>query len=111
VRELAKHCALLERRGPLVRLALDPRSAAVRTRGREDTLAQALGRYFGEPVRMEIEVREPAADTPARAGEREVQAAQAAARASLESDPTVTAMRERFGATLHPESIRPTRST
>jgi DNA polymerase-3 subunit gamma/tau len=110
-RELAKHCALLERRGPLVRLALDPRSAAVRTRGREDTLAQALGRYFGEPVRMEIEVREPAADTPARAGEREAQAAQAAARASLESDPTVTAMRERFGATLHPESIRPTRST
>jgi DNA polymerase-3 subunit gamma/tau len=111
VRELAKHCALLERRGPLVRLALDPRSAAVRTRGREETLAQALGRYFGEPVRMEIEVREPVADTPARAGEREAQAAQAAARASLESDPTVTAMRERFGATLHPESIRPTRST
>jgi DNA polymerase III subunit gamma/tau len=111
VRELAKHCALLQRRGPLVRLALDPRSAAVRTRGREDSLAEALSRYFGEPVRIEIEVREPGADTPARVGEREAQAAQAAARAALESDPTVVAMRERFGATLHPESIRPIRSS
>ncbi len=111
VRELARHCALLERRGPLLRLALDPRSAPVRTRGREDALAEALSRHFGEPMRIEIEVREPVADTPARAGEREAQAAQAAARAALESDPTVAAMRERFGATLHPESIRPIRSS
>jgi len=109
VRELAKHCALLERRGPLLRLALDPRSAPVRTRGREESLAEALSRHFGEPVRIEIEVREPVADTPARAGEREAQAAQVAARSALESDPTVVAMRERFGATLHPESIRPIR--
>jgi DNA polymerase III subunit gamma/tau len=111
VRELAKHCVLLQRRGPLVRLALDPRSVPVRTRGREDSLAEALSRYFGEPVRIEIEVREPGADTPARVGEREAQAVQAAARAALESDPTVVAMRERFGATLHPESIRPIRSS
>jgi hypothetical protein len=56
VRELAKHCALLERRGRWCgsrSIRARPRCA----RGREDTLAQALGRYFGEPVRMEIEVR------------------------------------------------------
>jgi DNA polymerase-3 subunit gamma/tau len=111
VRELARHCALLERRGPLLRLALDPRSAPARTRGREETLAQALGRHFGEPVRIEIELREPETDTPARAAERDALVAREAARAALESDPTVAALHERFGATLHPESIRPTRST
>ena len=111
VRELARHCALLGRDGALVRLALDPRSAAVRTRAREETLAQALGRYFGSPVRLEIEVGERPADTPARASERAARAELAEARASLESEPTVAALRERFGATLHPDSIRPTRSS
>jgi DNA polymerase-3 subunit gamma/tau len=111
VRELARHCALLGRDGALVRLALDPRSAAVRTRSREETLAQALGRHFGVPVRLEFEVRESAVETPARASERAAQSEQAAARAALESDPTVAALRERFGATLHPESIRPIRSS
>ncbi|MCC7462307.1 MAG: DNA polymerase III subunit gamma/tau [Gammaproteobacteria bacterium] len=111
VRELARHCVLLGRDGALVRLALDPRSASVRTRGREETLAQALGRHFGAAVRLEIEVRELSADTPARASERAALAELADARASLESDPTVAALSERFGATLHPESIRPTRSS
>jgi DNA polymerase-3 subunit gamma/tau len=106
VRELARHCTLLERRAGFVRVALDPRTAAVRTRSREEQLAQALGRHLGETVRLEIEVREPPADTPAQAGEREAHSALAGARAVLESDPTVAAMRERFGATLHPESIR-----
>jgi DNA polymerase-3 subunit gamma/tau len=111
VRELARHCALLVREGALVRLALDPRSAAVRTRAREDTLAQALGRYFGTTVRLEIELSEMPADTPARASERAARSEQAEARASLEGEPTVAALRERFGATLHPDSIRPTRTS
>lgn len=110
VRELARHCALLGRDGALVRLALDPRSAAVRTRAREETLAQALGRYFGSPVRLEIEVGERPADTPARASERAARAELAEARASLESDPTVAALRERFGARCTPiRSDRPGR--
>jgi DNA polymerase-3 subunit gamma/tau len=111
VRELARHCTFIGRSGALVRLALDPRSVAVRTRGREETLAQALGRHFGEPVRLEIEVRASEGATPARASEDAARSEQAEARAVLENDPNVTAMRERFGATLHPDSIRPTRSS
>src|ERR1700676_1507717 len=41
-RELARNCALLGREGAILRLALDPRSASMRTRALEDKLAQAL---------------------------------------------------------------------
>ena len=36
----------------------------------EDKLAQALGRHFGAPIRLEIELHETVPETPARAAER-----------------------------------------
>ena len=50
----------------------------------------------------------PAAETPAQHGERRSAEALDAARRTLEEDPTVREMKTRFGATLHPESVRPT---
>jgi hypothetical protein len=46
-------------------------------------------------------------DTLVRREQRELQARLGQAREALESDPTVRALRERFGAVLHPESIKP----
>src|SRR5580658_4075177 len=57
-RQLAGHCILVGREGSTVRLALDARSTALRTRALEEKLAQALGRLLGAPVRLEIELRE-----------------------------------------------------
>jgi DNA polymerase III subunit gamma/tau len=105
-RQLASHCALLGRQGSTVRLALDPRAETVRTRAQEEKLAHALSRFYGEPVRIELVSEEPA-DTPARAQERSSLARAQAARQALEEDATVQALKERFGATLQPESIRP----
>jgi DNA polymerase-3 subunit gamma/tau len=106
-RQLASHCILLRRDGALIHLALDPRSAHVRTRAQEEKLAAALSRHYGEPVRVAIEVREPLAETPAQAVERAVQQQASAALAALEADPTVRALRERFDATIVSESVRP----
>src|SRR3984957_6315819 len=64
-RELARNCALLGREGATLRLALDPRSASMRTRALEDKLAQALARYFGSSVRLQFELRDDAPETPA----------------------------------------------
>jgi DNA polymerase-3 subunit gamma/tau len=106
-RQLASHCILLRREGGLVHLALDPRSAHVRTRAQEEKLAAALSRHYGEPVRLAIEVREPLAETPAQTLERTVQQQASSALAALEADPTVRALRERFEATIVSESVRP----
>jgi DNA polymerase III subunit gamma/tau len=106
-RQLASHCSLIGRQGGLVRLALDPRHQLVRTRAMEEKLAQALSRFYGEPVRIEIAVAEERPETPAEAEQRASQAQLEAAREVLEQDGTVRALKERFGATVLSETVRP----
>ena len=58
---------------------------------------------------MKLEFVEGATvETPSQHGERRTAEAIEAAKRSLEEDPTVREMKARFGATLHPESVRPT---
>jgi DNA polymerase-3 subunit gamma/tau len=106
-RELARNCALLGREGAMVRLALDPRSASMRTRALEDKLAQALSRYFGEPVRLQFELRDQVRETPARAAEKLELQRRAQAQTAFEADPLVGTFKERFGASVLAESVRP----
>jgi DNA polymerase-3 subunit gamma/tau len=107
-RQLANHCVLLGRQGGVVRLALDPRNQLVRTRAQEDKLAQALGRYYGVPVRLELSVMDAAgSETPAEVQQRMSLAEIESARQTLAEDPTVRALQDRFGATLLPDSVRP----
>lgn len=108
-RQLATHCVWLGREGGLVRLAIDPRNKFVRTPGQEAKLAQALSKYFGESVRVEFETRELQMETPAQAEQRASVEQVEAAKAALENDPTVRALKEKFGATLLPDTIRPAR--
>jgi DNA polymerase III subunit gamma/tau len=106
-RQLASNCALLGRRGAVVRLALDPRHQHLRTAGQVEKLSQALSKHFGEAVRIEFEAPVATPETPAQAGQRATAEELDAARQALESDPVVQGLRERFGATLVPESVRP----
>lgn len=106
-RQLASHCALVGRQNGLVRLALDPRVKFVRTPAQEEKLAQALSRFFGETVRLEFAVAAPDAETPAQAEQRASQQELETARQAFESDPGVQGLRERFGATLLPDTVRP----
>jgi DNA polymerase III subunit gamma/tau len=109
VRSLALHCQFVGRHDGAVRLALDPRFQSARTAGIEAKLQQALGAYFGGPVRLEF-VAEAAAETPAQIQERAGRAALVAAQQAFGEDPTVKALQERFGATVLPDTIRPTRT-
>jgi DNA polymerase-3 subunit gamma/tau len=106
-RQLANNCVLIGRRGALVRLGLDPRNNMMRVPGAVDKLTQALSKYFGETVRIEFEAPIAGAETPAQAEKRAVAEEFDSARQSLESDPAVRALRETFGATLLPDSVRP----
>ncbi len=106
-RQLAAHCVLVGREGAVVRLGLDPRSKSMRTAAAEEKLAQALSRYYGEPVRLEFTAIAAPAETPAQADQRASQEEVESARRAFESDPGVQGLRERFGATPVPETIRP----
>ena len=90
-----------------MRLALDARSRNLRTAAVEEKLVQALSRHFGAPVRLEFSLVSGALDTPAQAERRASAQDLDAARQAFESDPAVQGLRERFGATVLPDTVRP----
>jgi DNA polymerase III subunit gamma/tau len=105
-RQLATHCALIEHRGNTLRFAIDAR--VPRTPPQLEKFTQALSRYLGGPVKLEFDETASGIESPAQTGERRSAEALDAARRSLEDDPMVRELKSRFGATLHPESVRPT---
>ena len=107
-RQLATHCVFLGRNGALIRLGLDPRHQLVRTMATEEKLAQALSRHFGSTVRLEFQAgASQGAETPAQAQRRASEAELASARRAFEEDAGVKGLRERFGATVLPDTVRP----
>ena len=67
-----------------------------------------LAKYLGGHVKIEFVEGNTPIETPSQHGERRSAEALEAARRSLDEDPTVREMKSRFGATLHPESVRST---
>jgi DNA polymerase-3 subunit gamma/tau len=111
VSQLAAHCSLLAKDGARIRLLLDSAGDLFRRPALEEQLAQALTLHFDEAIKLDIEIRPDAQtasiDTPARRQQVQAQDRLQAARASIESDPNIQAMRDIFGATVQPESIKP----
>jgi DNA polymerase-3 subunit gamma/tau len=91
----------------VVRLRLDASGEVYRRPQFEQQLAEALSRHFGEPVRLEIAAGPGNDVTPARQQARAAQERQEAAERAIESDANVRAMREIFGATVQPGSVKP----
>jgi DNA polymerase-3 subunit gamma/tau len=58
-------------------------------------------------VRLQLELRDDAQETPARAAERVEAQRRAQAQLSFEADPLVETFKQRFGASVLPESVRP----
>jgi DNA polymerase III subunit gamma/tau len=106
-RQLATHCVFLGRQGAVVRLGLDPRHQLVRTTATEEKLAQALSRHFGTTVRLDFQSGAGGTETPAQAQRRASEAELGAARRAFDEDTGVKGLRERFGAAVLPETVRP----
>ena len=68
---------------------------------------EALGAYFGAPVRLDVEVGRVGGGTAAAASARDRAERQAQAQASIEADPFVRALIEDFDGTIVPGSVRP----
>jgi DNA polymerase-3 subunit gamma/tau len=108
--QLAANCVLVGRQGAQVKLLLDPRSVSTRNRGTEEKLTAALSRLLGQQVKLSIEVgtAEASEATPARERDRRADERLAQARAQLETDPNIRALRSEMGATILPDSVRAT---
>jgi DNA polymerase-3 subunit gamma/tau len=108
-KQFAAHCVLLERAPGVLRVQLDSAGEAFRRPQIEQRIAQLLTERFGEPMRLEIVQADRPGELPTQA--RRVALAnedrQRAAEQSIEADPAVRAMREVFGATVKPGSVRP----
>lgn len=103
---LASNCVYLRRDKNVIQLGLDRRSESLLTRSRQQALAEALSARFGETLKVDITVgNEAGGETPLQAEARQVDEKLEAARASLESDPNVKALRDMFGAEMKPDSI------
>jgi DNA polymerase-3 subunit gamma/tau len=108
VKELAAHTTLAGRQGNKVQLVLDADGEHFRRPQLEEKLAQALTAYFGEPVRLDLSVADRELDTLARQQKAAADDRVQQAKAAIENDPNVRAMRDMFGATVQPDSVRPT---
>ena len=93
----------------MIRLQLDPAGEAFRRPQIEQRIAQVLSERFGEPIRLEIVQAERGGEllTPAKREARANEDRQRAAEQAIEADPAVRAMREVFGATVKPGSVKP----
>ncbi|HKE96639.1 MAG TPA: DNA polymerase III subunit gamma/tau, partial [Povalibacter sp.] len=107
VSQLAAHCALIAKEDGRVRLTLDRDGETFHRPALEEKLAQALSAHFGEPVRLEIVPVTDTVDTPARQQKAAAADRLQNARKSIESDPNIRAMQDIFGATVQPDSVRP----
>jgi DNA polymerase III subunit gamma/tau len=108
--QLAAHCMFTGKQGNRVQLALDAEGETFRRPALEERLAQALSAYYGEPIKLEIASAKDTVHTPARMQKAAADDRLQAARASIDSDPNIRAMRDIFGATVQPDSIRPSDS-
>jgi len=105
--QLAAHCMLVGRKGDTVRLMLDRAGEDFRRPQVEQRLAEALAQYYGAPVRLDIAVSDGLGVTPARLQAQAADERQKAAEQAIEADTNVRAMREIFGATVVPGSVKP----
>jgi DNA polymerase-3 subunit gamma/tau len=108
--QLAAHCVLTSKQGNHVKLTLDAEGETFRRPALEDRLAQGLSTYFGEAIKLEITAAADITNTPARLQKAAADDRMQAARSSIDSDPNIHAMRDIFGATVQPDSVRPSES-
>ena len=106
-KQLARHCEWKSREGDTVRLALDSRMKHLLQDDRRAAIEQALSQQLNEKVQVMIELSSSGGTTPAKLDDQRNVERQRAAEAAIESDPTIRALKEKFGATVRSGSVQP----
>lgn len=105
--QLAQHCELSELTGTSIHLRLMPGKKHLLNKAQQDKLQAALQTHYGRPLRLEIEVAEPASVTPAERNQTAQRERQDRAIASIEQDPFVREVVDLFDASIDESTIKP----
>ncbi len=106
-RQLAQHCELAERSEAGIRLRLAPAHRHLLGKAQQDKLQSELQAHFGRPLRLEIDVAEPATETPAERSRTVQRERQDKAIASIEQDSFVRDVVDLFDASIDESTIKP----
>ncbi len=106
-RELANHCVLDSMDGKSCRLVLDEGHKQLLSARIEEKLQQALQSFFGQPIKLLIEVGVSGMESPAVQKDLQTKETQKKAELAIEQDANVTALKKAFNAKVIPGSIEP----
>ncbi len=106
-KQLAQHCELSERSETAIRLRLAPVHRHLLGKPQQDKLQAELQTCYGRPLRLEIDVAEPATETPAERSRNAQRERQERAIASIEQDPFVRDVVDLFDASIDESTIKP----
>ncbi|MBT8420966.1 MAG: DNA polymerase III subunit gamma/tau [Gammaproteobacteria bacterium] len=99
-RELAANCAFLECSQGGIRLCIAPAHVQFASANMKEKLENALRSYWGNDIRLTIEVAVPDAETPAGIRQRRSDEQRKAAIRAIDEDPNVQALCEAFDARI-----------
>jgi DNA polymerase-3 subunit gamma/tau len=106
-KQLAQHCELSERTATSIRLRLAPAHRHLLGKPQQEKLQAELQNCCGQGLRLEIDVAEPAAETPAERSRNQQRERQDRAIASIEQDPFVRDVVDLFDASIDESTIKP----
>lgn len=105
-RELARNSAVNEFEGTALELVVQPQFEKLAQQRHIDSLSAALEQHFARSIKLRVLIRSEArTQTPSAEREAERQAQQRAAEQTIEADPNVQLLRDKFGAEI--ETVRP----
>ena len=104
----ASNCVLVGREQNFISMAMDDTKGTLFDPSHIDRLQGLLCDYFGEPVKLEINLMplDATADTPASVIEREKQEKYRSVVQNLQADPVVQTLQREFGASIVEDSIK-----
>ncbi len=105
--QLANNCLLKSINDQQCLLQLAPSHETLNTKSAFTNLEQALQAYYGKPIKLIITLEHGNDVTPAVVQERQREERHQAAATTIEQDPTVTALKNVFDATILPGSTEP----
>jgi DNA polymerase-3 subunit gamma/tau len=104
--QLANNCAVDRWDGQRLELAVDPRCAGFVGSKAQAALHAALNDWAGREVELRISVREPEQQTPAQRAAKAQEQTRQEAITSMQNDPVVQALEEKFDAELILDSVK-----
>jgi len=107
VREFANNCRYLRREDNAIVLGLAETKAHLATDKSKSKIQDILSEYFGQALKLTLELTQEEGETPAQSQQRAEQDRQKSAENSMQEDDFVKALGESFDAQIVPGTVKP----